>query len=157
VAFYELEVPMSESNNSDSLFDALLKRHESHTLDFKGDLPDFSSAESRDKFIKDVICLANTPRDEPAYIVFGVDHTPDTGPSPTGLPAQIDGVRVLDQLGDTVVQPRLTVCYIPVFMEGNHFGILEIPVVCSPKTGPGGMRVSEALRGQETNHEATHG
>ena len=30
-------------------------------------------------------------------------------------------------------------------------------MVCSPKTGPGGMRVSEALRGQETNHEATHG
>jgi hypothetical protein len=30
-------------------------------------------------------------------------------------------------------------------------------LVCSPKTGPGGMRVSEALRGQETNHEATHG
>jgi hypothetical protein len=30
-------------------------------------------------------------------------------------------------------------------------------VTCSPKTGPGGMRVSEAPRGQETNHEATHG
>jgi hypothetical protein len=33
----------------------------------------------------------------------------------------------------------------------------DMRVVCSPKTGPGGMRVSEALRGQETNHEATHG
>ena len=30
-------------------------------------------------------------------------------------------------------------------------------MICSPKTGPGGMRVSEAPRGQETNHEATHG
>src|SRR5262249_19857629 len=30
-------------------------------------------------------------------------------------------------------------------------------MVCSPKTGPGGMRVSEALRGQETIHEAPHG
>ncbi|HEX5271095.1 MAG TPA: DUF4058 family protein, partial [Gemmataceae bacterium] len=30
-------------------------------------------------------------------------------------------------------------------------------VTCSPKTGPGGMRVSEAPRGRETNHEATHG
>jgi hypothetical protein len=30
-------------------------------------------------------------------------------------------------------------------------------VVCSPKTGPCGMRVSEAPRGQETNREATHG
>jgi transposase len=30
-------------------------------------------------------------------------------------------------------------------------------LTCSPKTGPGGMRVSEALRGQETNHEAAHG
>jgi WD40 repeat protein len=38
----------------------------------------------------------------------------------------------------------------------------QSPVVCVafhllPKTGPGGMRVSEALRGQETNHEAAHG
>jgi hypothetical protein len=30
-------------------------------------------------------------------------------------------------------------------------------VECSPKSGPGAMRVSEALRGQETNHETTHG
>ena len=29
-------------------------------------------------------------------------------------------------------------------------------LVCSPKTGLGGMRVSEAPWGQETNHEATH-
>ena len=28
-------------------------------------------------------------------------------------------------------------------------------LVCSPKTGAGGMRVSEAPRGQETSHEAT--
>lgn len=30
-------------------------------------------------------------------------------------------------------------------------------VDCSPKRGPGAMRVSEALRGQETKHETTHG
>ena len=30
-------------------------------------------------------------------------------------------------------------------------------LVCSPKTGPCAMRVSEALRGQETNREATYG
>src|SRR5262245_32930406 len=30
-------------------------------------------------------------------------------------------------------------------------------LVCPPKTGPGGMRVSEAPRGQETTREATHG
>src|SRR5262249_36732480 len=30
-------------------------------------------------------------------------------------------------------------------------------LTCSPKTGPGRMRVSEAPRGQETNREATHG
>ena len=34
---------------------------------------------------------------------------------------------------------------------------LSPQLTCSPKTGPGGMRVSEALRGQETNHEAAHG
>ncbi len=34
---------------------------------------------------------------------------------------------------------------------------LIVLLTCSPKSGPGGMRVSEALRGRETNHEAAHG
>lgn len=37
-----------------------------------------------------------------------------------------------------------------------YAGRAQAHVVCSPKTGPGGMRVSDAPRGQETIDEATH-
>ena len=51
-----------------------------------------------------------------------------------------------------VIRPTLL-----IHLSGIMTASLVVLVTCSPKTGPGGMRVSEALRGQETNHEATHG
>lgn len=120
---------MPETNEyGGSLFDALLMRHESDTFDFKRELHDFSTAEGREAFIKDVICLANTPRNEPAYLVFGVDYTPESGAVLVGLARQEDGVKIVDQLDDKHIQPRPTVRYIPVSREGKAFGILEIPV-----------------------------
>jgi hypothetical protein len=38
---------------------------------------------------------------------------------------------------------------------GVDFAAVEVD--CSPKSDPGAMRVSEALQGQETNHETTYG
>jgi hypothetical protein len=126
---------MSESNNSERLFDNLIKRHESDTLDFKRELHDFSTAEGRDALVKDVICLANTPRDEPAYIVFGVSYKPDRLPPMelVGLSRQEDGAKIIDQLDDKHVQPRPLVRYIPVCRNGKMFGILEILV--QPEVG----------------------
>ena len=37
------------------------------------------------------------------------------------------------------------------------YDMAKVRVTCSPRTGPGGMRVSVAPRGRETNREATHG
>ncbi|MFN0051624.1 MAG: RNA-binding domain-containing protein [Planctomycetales bacterium] len=122
------EVRMIETQTPDHLFDVLLKRHESDTLDFKRELHDFTTAEGRDAFVKDVVCLANTPRNEPSYLVFGVDYTPEAGTRLIGLSHQEDGAKIVDQLDEKHVQPRPTVHYIPVSRESKAFGILEIPV-----------------------------
>ncbi len=83
---------MSGTFDPDRLFDALLKRYESDTLDFKREFHDFSTAQGRDAFVKDVICLANTPRIEPAYLLFGVYREGETGPVVLkGLARQEDG------------------------------------------------------------------
>jgi hypothetical protein len=62
-----------------------------------------------------------------------------------------------DQLGHDDGKEHLAPV-VPFSDSGVEDGVDGVVVVvCSPKTGPGGMRVSEALRGQETNHEATQG
>jgi hypothetical protein len=119
---------MHEMDDSNSLFEILLKRHESDTFDFKRELHDFSVAEGREAFIKDIVCLANTPRSESAYLVFGVDYTLENGVVPVGLVRQEDGAKIVDQLSDKYVQPRPRVRYSPVCRNGKLYGILEIPV-----------------------------
>jgi hypothetical protein len=111
----------------------LLRRPESDTLDFKRKLHDFTTAAGHDAFIKDVICMANTPRETPAYLVFGVDYTPETGAIPVGLERQEDGANIVSRLDEKHVLPRPSVHYSPVLKDGKMFGILEIPA--QPKIG----------------------
>ena len=80
---------MSDTSALTALFADLLKRPESETLDFKRELHDFSDPDKRTEFAKDIICLANTPRESSAYIVFGVDWTPEGGTSLHPLASQI--------------------------------------------------------------------
>jgi len=51
-------------------FRQLIARAEGETLDFKAEGYDLQN--SRNAFIKDVLAMANTPRDCPAHIVLGV-------------------------------------------------------------------------------------
>lgn len=52
----------------------LLKRSEGRTLDFKEKSYDLHDDRSKAAFVKDLICLANTPRETDAYIVLGVEN-----------------------------------------------------------------------------------
>ncbi len=45
---------------------------ENETLDFKAKMYDLSYDSNKAKFIKDIISMANTPRDETSYIIIGV-------------------------------------------------------------------------------------
>jgi len=68
------------------LIPLLLSRMESDILDFKKSqyrIGQVASNEQKSDLIKDIICMANTPRPEPAYIVIGV--VAENGGSP-GIP-----------------------------------------------------------------------
>jgi hypothetical protein len=79
-----------------ALLEELLKRSELPTLDFKLEPYDFTSANHKKKeykraeFAKDIICMANTPRNEPAYIVIGVKRQPDGTNCLKGLTVHLD-------------------------------------------------------------------
>lgn len=70
------------------LVEQLLSRVESDTLDFKRNQYKLESDRQKSSFIKDIVCMANTPRDGSAYIVIGVEE------SRGGQPARVVGIDV---------------------------------------------------------------
>src|SRR5437867_2353403 len=86
----------------------LLKRSELQTLDFKLEHYDFSGTTPEDKqrkraeFAKDIISMANTPRDEPAYIVIGAKRRLDGSTESKGVPAHVDDNSLQQQLNGLV-------------------------------------------------------
>lgn len=127
-------------------FQKLIRRSEGETLDFKEDGYDLKN--SRNKFIKDVLAMANTPREQPAYIVFGVRWTPESGSTVVGLERQLDDVELQHKFGENLVQPIPRFTYIPLRFEGKQVGVLEIPV---GKDGPYGPITDQDKKRQDSS------
>ena len=106
-------------------FRELIKRPEDDSLDYKSAGYLFPSA--RHKFVKDVLAMSNTPRPCSAFIVFGVDWSPEKGSFVLGLTKQFDDAELQDQFPVTI-QPRPRFTYYPLQCEGKQVGVLEIPV-----------------------------
>ena len=77
--------------------------------------------------------MANTPREHPAYILFGVDWTPAKGSIVKGLQRQLDDAELQDALSTGRVQPTPRFVYTPLGYDGKQVGILTVPV---EKDGP---------------------
>jgi tetratricopeptide (TPR) repeat protein len=136
-----------------NLLATLIARSELRTLDFKLEPYDFSGATREEKdrkraeFAKDIICMANTPRDEPAYIVIGVKRRLDGKTEIKGLQVHVDDNTLQQQL-DGFVYPHPRFQYEQVELDGKQFGVIEIipdrkigPILPNCDTvGPGQMR-----------------
>ena len=109
----------------------LIGRSEGETLDFKEE--GYGLKESRNAFIKDVLAMANTPREQSAHIVLGVRWTPESGSLVIGLQSQLDDARLQDAFGQDRAQPVPRFIYTPFELEGNQIGVIEIPI---EKNGP---------------------
>lgn len=107
-------------------FRQLLTRGEGETLDFKRDGYDLKK--SRGGFIKDLLAMANTPRDTTAYIVLGVHWSPEGGSSIVGVSLQFDDAVLQDALGHDRVQPNPRFTYTPLEIDGKPVGVLEVPI-----------------------------
>ena len=115
-------------NENQSRFQQLIELAESETLDFKADGYDLQSPRGKGDFIKDVLAMANTPREQSAHIIFGVRWTPESGSTVVGLKDQLDDAQLQDLLGPKRVQPNPRFIYTPLEFDGKQVGILEIPV-----------------------------
>ena len=83
-------------------FLALLQRVEDETLDFKREGYNLSREDQKYSLIKDVICMANTPRNENAYLVLGVMKHPDGKTELVGLDSYADEANLQSQFSERV-------------------------------------------------------
>jgi hypothetical protein len=102
-------------------FADLLTRSEGETLDFKMTAYDLSSDDSKRDLIKDVLCMANTPRDETSYLILGVKKYPDGHTDLVGLDKHLDDADLQSQFNDRVF-PVPNFFYEPIHHAGKCFG-----------------------------------
>jgi hypothetical protein len=107
-------------------FQRLLKFHESEMLDFKEQGYDLRGR--RNAFIKDLLAMANTPREQDGHIVLGVRWTAEGGSTVVGLDRQYDDVEFQNALGVGRVQPAPRFTYVPFDYEGKKVGVILVPV-----------------------------
>ena len=107
---------------------SLLKRMEDETLDFKSTAYDIRSEDSRLTFVKDVLCMANTPRDTSSFIVLGVKKHTDGRSDLVGIQSHPDDADLQSQFGSRV-HPTPQFSYCPIEHQGRKLGIIEIPPI----------------------------
>ena len=124
------------------LLESLLGQMESETLDFKSAQYDLASEHGRISFVKDVVCMANTPREGVSHIVLGVQKYADGRCDLTGVTAHPDDALLQSQFSDRVY-PVPTFSYTPTVIRGQQCGVIEIPPVrvgpCLPTKDSGNM------------------
>jgi hypothetical protein len=113
-------------------FEILLKRLENETIDFKAENYVFGGSgeeqkERKAKFLKDVICMWNTPREEPAHIILGVKKCADGSYDLIGIKDVIDDAVFQQQFQDSVY-PMPTIEVIPVNYADKKFTVIKIPL-----------------------------
>ena len=111
--------------SNSNLLSSLLRGTEDNLLDFKQRQYKFETERQKSGFIKDIISMANTPREFSAYIVVGVVEQ-------GGRPTQIVGVSdhfdpsELDRQMEGRVNCVPSISYHVVDHEGHEVGIYEV-------------------------------
>ena len=118
---------------SEEVLGDLLSRSESSTIDFKSVPHRIDNDHFKSEFIKDILAMANTPREESAYIVIGVKLHPDGSRDCLGVAVHPDDADLQPIVNRAKVDPKPLFVYQPIELGSKSYGVIEIPV---SKTGP---------------------
>lgn len=105
-------------------FRRILARHEGPTLDFKAEDYDFAIPHKRGEFLKDILAMANTPRDVDAHIVLGIKKHNDGTYDAPGLASVRDDNDYQQQLD--AADPTPGAHFEPVRYDGKLYGVITI-------------------------------
>ncbi len=107
------------------LIEKLLKEDEGPCLDFKSEPYRLDTNYFKAVFIKDIVSMANTPREGSAYIVIGVRVNTDRSKTVIGVTEHPDDAD-LQSLIESKVDPVPQFQYRSVVYQGKSLGIIEI-------------------------------
>ena len=103
----------------------LLAEAEGATLDFKSTQYRLDDDRLKAFFIKDILSMANTPRQRPGYIVLGVKAFPDGRKNIIGVDRHHDDAD-LQQLVAGKTEPCPAFRYVPLEYDGKMLAAIEI-------------------------------
>lgn len=106
-------------------FQGLLGRPEGETLDFKGQNYDLSDQEKKGDLIKDILSMANTPREGFAHIVLGVCKYPNGTYELQELDRHLDDANMQAQFSHRV-RPLPRFSYEEFPFEGKTVAVVTI-------------------------------
>ena len=104
----------------------LLERQESDELDFKSQQYKFGGDTKKSQFIKDIVAMANTPRNSSAYILIGVKEEAGRATEVCGIDEHKDEATLRSIIGNRV-RPTPRFVYHQVLYQGKDLGLIEIP------------------------------
>ncbi len=104
----------------------LLNREESDDLDYKSEMYNLDTNRKKSEFIKDIIAMANTPRNRPAYILMGVAEQSGKVTNITGVTDHPDE-EILGSIVSGRVNPTPQFTYRQVAFNNFTLGLIEIP------------------------------
>lgn len=104
----------------------LLRRAEGECHDYKTKLHDTSTPKGKADLVKDVISMANTPREEDAHIVFGVKDQGNGQFDLLGVGSVPDDAG-WQQLLASAVEPTPRFSLEPIQLGGTLYAVLTIP------------------------------
>jgi hypothetical protein len=111
------------------LFESLLYRGESETLDFKVDQYSFEKAtdEEKSELLKDILAFANAWRDSDAHILIGVQENRGTKAAVLGVTKQLEDHAVHEFVNGKTQKP-VTFSYEVFPFGAMQCGIIQVPV-----------------------------
>ena len=141
-------------------FVELLYRGESESLDFKSEQYPFVGARDVEKaeLLKDILAFANAWRNDPAYILVGVQETPSRKAQATGISSadHIDDAT-LQQFVNSKTNHPVRFAYERFDYDGRQIGIIRIehpqarPVFLEREYGPLKAQAVYIRRGSSTD------
>ena len=125
-ALKTLDLDIVVIENDQRLIEHLLSQMEGSTLDFKRDQYKLESNKQKSKFVKDIVCMANTPRCGSAYILVGVNEKNGRAGDVLGTSVHYDPA-VFQDLISANTNPVVQISYRQVEHSGSIVGLIEIP------------------------------
>ncbi len=113
---------------NDALFAELLNNPETEILDFKKTFYDFSNSGKGDAgFLKDLISMSNTIREQTAHLIFGIKLLPNGDKVYHGISEIMDDAALQEKARSKISPAPKFKSYIYTYRE-LKYGIIEIPV-----------------------------